>query len=170
MLKDVENDLVLFPAFIKLFLAISGELSEAMKVIAKNYGITRQDLRILWNLEPDKSISQVDLSTRVTLPKSSITESIKKLHSLELVNKESNPEDERVSLISLTAKGHQTRHDMIYDWLKQKFFTSYQSLSLEDKRECITVCAKMTEQLLGEEFTKWALSSSGIQQYLREED
>ena len=75
-------------------------------MLKKNYGLTGPQSEALRILDSEGSISSAGLSRKLYVTPSNITGIIDRLEKKELVERIRKPEDRRVSLVTLTDKGH----------------------------------------------------------------
>ena len=68
---------------------------------------------LLWFEFQKKSTTQVDIIDWSKLDKMTVSKSLKKLVSLELVNRSEHKTDTRAKSVSLTSKGHKLIHQLI---------------------------------------------------------
>ena len=91
-------------------LSRNGERYLATKL--QKYDLGFGQMHILVVIDPGKSFKQVEIAELVGVDTTTMARSIKKLESMEYLQRTVNPNDPRAYHISLTEKGETIRHDV----------------------------------------------------------
>jgi DNA-binding MarR family transcriptional regulator len=115
----------------------------ALTEVAERNGITLMQAMTLCLLEPHKGAPMNSMSHYLSCDPSSITGTVERLVSLQLILRKESETDRRSKLISLTEKGLQLRAELL-EIVTAKRFPVLDTLSTEEVSEFIRLINKAT--------------------------
>lgn len=78
---------------------------DAMRAFERKLGMSQARLLIMSELVREREVSQADLQTRLGVDGAAITRQVKQLEREGYISRRTNPRDNRIILVSLTAMG-----------------------------------------------------------------
>lgn len=79
---------------------------DLLAVFEQHMGVSRARYQILVTLGREETSSQAALAQRLRVDSAAITRQVKQLEAEELLTRRADPQDNRFTLVSLTAAGH----------------------------------------------------------------
>jgi DNA-binding MarR family transcriptional regulator len=108
---------------------------------AAEFGLSFLQARALWRLEQPQPTGT--LAEALGLDRSNITSVVDGLEALSLVTRDADPDDRRVKLLTLTAKGRSTRAEL--DEALFASVTIFDALSRDEQDELAGLLTKLLE-------------------------
>lgn len=109
-------------------------------------GISPSRLHMLITLFQVKEMSQTELQKEIGIDSAAITRHLKQLEASEMVQRRINPDDNRITLVALTAQGHQQIES--YTNEKQTFINQlFDGFSPQDKAILSDLLSRMIQNL-----------------------
>ena len=142
-IKNVVTDLFSIPAYSHRIVR-----SKFTKVALENIEVSLTPLHfeIMVLLTEEGTLPVAKIGERLVLAKAHMTQLVDKLVENEIVVREADPNDRRVSRISITAKGKETL-DKIHEKVSRAFKKALSSLSENDLKELTTSLSKIRSVL-----------------------
>ena len=109
---------------------------------AAEFGLSFLQARALWRLEQPQPTGT--LAEALGLDRSNITSVVDRIEALGLVTREGDPEDRRVKLLALTAKGRSTRAEL--DEALFASVTLFDALSADEQHQLAGLLVKILER------------------------
>jgi len=129
-----DNQIVQFQGLIaKLFQCCQ----ERLQYQCERFGLPDAELRCLSLFGEERYLTPKGIALKMNLVKSRITKIVSGLVQKELIQKISDPEDSRVTLLSLTAKGQKKLND-INAFLNDMHLEVLQQMEPEQRKTMIT--------------------------------
>jgi DNA-binding MarR family transcriptional regulator len=110
---------------------------------AAEFGLSFLQARALWRLEQPQPTGT--LAEALGLDRSNITSVVDRIEALGLVTREGDPEDRRVKLLALTAKGRSTRAEL--DEALFASVTLFDALSADEQHQLAGLLVKILERV-----------------------
>jgi DNA-binding MarR family transcriptional regulator len=105
-------------ALIKL-IRIFGRFTARGSSLAKRHGLTLPHLEVLLCLNQGEGISQQDLAERLLLTKGNVCVMVQKMEASRLIERRSDPDDQRYHRLYLTPAGRQKLREVMPEHLAQ---------------------------------------------------
>lgn len=115
---------------------------QRLGLLATDYEITGVQATLLLILEPHNALKMSYLAEMFECDASNITGITDRLEQVQLINREQDPNDRRIRLISLTEKGRQLRKKFLSE-LEQSDAIGLGSLSAADREKLFEILAKL---------------------------
>lgn len=99
----------------------ANKLNRNYVLMLKKYNIAPEQRAILELLKSNENINQSDIASELAKDKTTISRAITALEKKDFIVKKQNPQNKKVSLIRLSAKGEkvlQDSADIVYDFRK----------------------------------------------------
>lgn len=94
---------------------VFGRMSDAMSRVMKSHGLTLPHFEVLMCLKAGEGISQQDVSNRLLVTKGNICVIVQKLESAGLIDRRSDPNDQRFHRLYLTDGGRRVIANILPD-------------------------------------------------------
>lgn len=85
---------------------------DAMRVFERKLGMSQARILIMSELLHEREVSQAELQLRLGVDGAAITRQVKQLEREGYISRRANPNDNRVSLVSLTPRGRRELTDL----------------------------------------------------------
>ncbi|GHO52230.1 MarR family winged helix-turn-helix transcriptional regulator [Ktedonobacter robiniae] len=86
---------------------------DAMRVFERKLGMSQARILIMSELLHEREVSQAELQLRLGVDGAAITRQVKQLEREGYIARRANPNDNRVSLVSLTPRGRRELTDLV---------------------------------------------------------
>ncbi|GHO76206.1 hypothetical protein KSD_39770 [Ktedonobacter sp. SOSP1-85] len=86
---------------------------DAMRVFERKLGMSQARILIMSELLHEREVSQAELQLRLGVDGAAITRQVKQLEREGYISRRANPNDNRVSLVSLTPRGRRELTDLV---------------------------------------------------------
>lgn len=86
---------------------------DAMRVFERKLGMSQARILIMSELLQEREVSQAELQLRLGVDGAAITRQVKQLEREGYISRRANPNDNRVSLVSLTPRGRRELTDLV---------------------------------------------------------
>ena len=142
-IKNVVTDLFQIPAYTHRIVR-----SKFTKIALENIEVSLTPLHfeIMMLLTEEGALPVAKIGERLVLAKAHMTQLVDKLVENEIVVREADPNDRRVTQISITAKGKETL-DKIHERVSRAFNKALSSLSRDDLEELTSSLGKIRSVL-----------------------
>lgn len=143
--KGVEMNEIEYPkVVIGKLLKLGSMLQQNSYQLLKPFGINHPQFTVLFELSKTERVIQRDIVTILLLDRAHVSKIVKKLHSMELIDIESNSENSKSPWISINSNGLKLLKDctsVFEEWNREWIG----DLNVENKQEILDVLTTLQE-------------------------